>query len=247
MNDREFAAALCDRDAILILSHLRPDGDTLGSGAALCSALRRMGKTAYMFPNPETTARYLPYVAQFFAPADFVPACVVAVDIATPDLFPQGFSGAVDLCVDHHPSNLHYAGDTLLHAEKSACGEAVLELIELLTGSVTGAGGKPPVHRRHDGHRLLPVRQHERSHPARGGAAAGAWGRQPQGEHGVFPQDLPRAHGARRADLFRHALFPRRTGRYHGRHARADRQRCRRRRTTVTTLPVCPAGRTGWS
>ena len=71
MNDREFAAALRDRDAILILSHLRPDGDTLGSGAALCSALRRMGKTAYLFPNPETTARYLPYVAQFFAPADF--------------------------------------------------------------------------------------------------------------------------------------------------------------------------------
>ena len=65
MNDREFAAALRDRDAILILSHLRPDGDTLGSGAALCSALRRMGKTAYLFPNPETTARYLPYVAQF--------------------------------------------------------------------------------------------------------------------------------------------------------------------------------------
>ena len=138
MNDREFAAALRDRDAILILSHLRPDGDTLGSGAALCSALRRMGKTAYLFPNPETTARYLPYVAQFFAPADFVPACVVAVDIATPNLFPQGFSGAVDLCIDHHPSNALYAGDTLLHAEKSACGEAVLDVIELLTGSVTG-------------------------------------------------------------------------------------------------------------
>lgn len=137
MNDREFAAALRDRDAILILSHLRPDGDTLGSGAALCSALRRMGKTAYLFPNPETTARYLPYVAQFFAPADFVPACVVAVDIATPNLFPQGFSGAVDLCIDHHPSNALYAGDTLLHAEKSACGEAVLDVIELLTGSVT--------------------------------------------------------------------------------------------------------------
>jgi len=137
MNDREFAAALRDRDAILILSHLRPDGDTLGSGAALCSALRRMGKTAYLFPNPETTARYLPYVAQFFAPASFVPACVVAVDIATPNLFPQGFSGAVDLCIDHHPSNALYAGDTLLHAEKSACGEAVLDVIELLTGSVT--------------------------------------------------------------------------------------------------------------
>ena len=217
MNDREFAAALCDRDAILILSHLRPDGDTLGSGAALCSALRRMGKTAYMFPNPETTARYLPYVAQFFAPADFVPACVVAVDIATPDLFPQGFSGAVDLCVDHHPSNLHYAGDTLLHAEKSACGEAVLELIELLTGSVTEQEAN-----------LLYIAvttdtgcfQYANTNAA---TLRAAGCRQPQGEHGVFPQDLPRAYGARRAYLFRNALFPRRSDRHRGCHARAHR------------------------
>ena len=132
MDDREFAAALCDRDAILILSHLRPDGDTLGSGAALCSALRRMGKTAYLFPNPETTARYLPYVAQFFAPADFVPACVVAVDIATPNLFPQGFSGAVDLCIDHHPSNTGYAKNTLLDASCAATGELIWLLGETL-------------------------------------------------------------------------------------------------------------------
>ena len=54
MDDREFAAALRDRDAILILSHLRPDGDTLGSGAALCSALRRIGQPAYLFTKPDT-------------------------------------------------------------------------------------------------------------------------------------------------------------------------------------------------
>lgn len=221
MNDREFAAALCDRDAILILSHLRPDGDTLGSGAALCSALRRMGKTAYMFPNPETTARYLPYVAQFFAPADFVPACVVAVDIATPDLFPQGFSGAVDLCVDHHPSNLHYAGDTLLHAEKSACGEAVLELIELLTGSVTEQEAN-----------LLYIAvttdtgcfQYANTNAATLRAAArllelGADNRKVSME--FFRKISRRAHGARRAYLFRNALFPRRSDRHRGRHARA--------------------------
>ena len=50
MDDREFAAALCDRDAILILSHLRPDGDTLGSGAALCSALRRTDTVYIIHP-----------------------------------------------------------------------------------------------------------------------------------------------------------------------------------------------------
>ena len=245
MNDREFAAALRGRDAILILSHLRPDGDTLGSGAALCSALRRMGKTAYMFPNPETTARYLPYVAQFFAPADFVPACVVAVDIATPDLFPQGFSGAVDLCVDHHPSNLHYAGDTLLHAEKSACGEAVLELIELLTGSVTEQEAN-----------LLYIAvttdtgcfQYANTNAATLRAAArllelGADNRKVSMESARSPARAWRSSGISiPACAFSAAVrSPSRSSR-----ARSS-MLCRRRRTTVTILPACPAGRTVWS
>lgn len=139
MDYREFAQLLLRRNDFLILSHVRPDGDTLGSGTALCSALRRMGKTAYVIRNPEVTERYEPYVAPFFAPDGFAPSCVVAVDIAAPGLFPKRFSGTVDFCIDHHPSNTGYAGETLLRAEKSACGEAVLELIEEMTGSVTQA------------------------------------------------------------------------------------------------------------
>ena len=37
----ECAAWLDAHDDYLIISHRRPDGDTLCSGAALCSALRR--------------------------------------------------------------------------------------------------------------------------------------------------------------------------------------------------------------
>ena len=65
MEYREFAQLLLQRDGFLILSHIRPDGDTLGSGSALCSALRRMGKTAYVICNPELTERYAPYVEPF--------------------------------------------------------------------------------------------------------------------------------------------------------------------------------------
>ena len=43
----------------------------------------------------------------------------------------------MDYCIDHHPTNSHYAGLTLLHDEKSSCGEAILDLIETMTGSVT--------------------------------------------------------------------------------------------------------------
>lgn len=137
MDYREFAELLLHRDQFLILSHKNPDGDTLGSGAALCSALRRAGKTAYVYPNSQTTEKMERFVAPFFPPQGFAPACVVAVDIATPGLFPLGFEGTVDLCVDHHPTNSFYAGETLLHDEKSSCGEAILELIEQMIGSVT--------------------------------------------------------------------------------------------------------------
>lgn len=40
-------------DNMLLLTHVRPDGDTIGSAAALCQALRDMGKTAYLLYNPE--------------------------------------------------------------------------------------------------------------------------------------------------------------------------------------------------
>ena len=35
----ETARLLAQQDSVVILTHRRPDGDTLGSGAALCSAL----------------------------------------------------------------------------------------------------------------------------------------------------------------------------------------------------------------
>lgn len=137
MTTAEFAAALRERDRFLILSHKRPDGDTLGSGAALCSALRRAGKTAFCLPNPQTSETYAAFVAPYDAPAGYAPAVVVAVDVADAQLFPEGFSGKVDLCVDHHSSNTGYAPLTCLNGAKASCGEIVLTLVKDLCGSVT--------------------------------------------------------------------------------------------------------------
>ena len=82
MTTAEAAARLAAMDQVLILTHVRPDGDTIGSAAALCCGLRALGKTAYLLPNPELTATYAPYAAPYLAEADFVPAYVVSVDIA---------------------------------------------------------------------------------------------------------------------------------------------------------------------
>ena len=53
MTTAEAARLLLGWDELLLLTHVRPDGDTVGSAAALCQALRDRGKTAYLLPNPE--------------------------------------------------------------------------------------------------------------------------------------------------------------------------------------------------
>ena len=82
MNLNDCATYLKEHDGYLLVTHIRPDGDTLGSAAALCHILRRMGKTAYVYDNPETTAKYRPWTEPYLVPADFVPACVVGIDLA---------------------------------------------------------------------------------------------------------------------------------------------------------------------
>ena len=53
------AQRLLEGDDYLILTHVRPDGDTVGCAAALCTALREQGKDAWVLPNPELTEIYI--------------------------------------------------------------------------------------------------------------------------------------------------------------------------------------------
>ena len=44
----EIVSELREAKTVAIFCHTRPDGDALGSGLALCLALKSAGKTAYM-------------------------------------------------------------------------------------------------------------------------------------------------------------------------------------------------------
>ena len=139
MTTKEAAALLRGHNHILILTHRRPDGDTVGCGAALCVALRQLGKTAWMLYNPDITDTNGVYAQGLWAPEDFVPEFVVAVDIAARSLFFPGseqYIDRVDLAVDHHPSQEFFAAQTCLEADKAACGEIVYEICQEL-GEIT--------------------------------------------------------------------------------------------------------------
>lgn len=135
------AALLGGWDNILILTHKRPDGDTIGCAVGLCALLRQLGKTAWLLPNSDATSLFTPYMEGYVAPEDFRYDKVVAVDIAslgllTPAARAIADSRGVDLCVDHHPSNENYAVETCVESDKAACGEIIFKLVEEL-GTLT--------------------------------------------------------------------------------------------------------------
>ena len=55
MTRAEFCAFARAHDNFVILTHRRPDGDTIGSASALCLGLRQLGKTAFVLTNEQFT------------------------------------------------------------------------------------------------------------------------------------------------------------------------------------------------
>ncbi|WP_325200060.1 DHH family phosphoesterase [Oscillibacter sp.] len=142
---REAAGRLRSFDNVLILTHVRPDGDTVGSAAALCAGLRRLGKTAYLLPNPELTDTVAPYFRPYAAPADFRPERVVSTDIATTDLFPENarpYADRVDLAIDHHPSFEGFGRENVVRPSAAATGEIIYDILAEL-GPITAETALP--------------------------------------------------------------------------------------------------------
>ncbi len=138
MSDRvtvsQAVALLREADRILILTHHFPDGDTLGSGYALCRALHSLGKQARVVCSDPIPQKYA-YMWEGMEEQDFVPAFVCAVDVADANLLGdklQPYAEQTELCIDHHASHRSYEKRLLLDAEMGANAMLILQVIEEL-------------------------------------------------------------------------------------------------------------------
>ena len=128
---KECADILREKDNILILTHANPDGDTLGSGFALCRALMKIGKICAVINADDIPKKYN-YLFDDIVEIKFKPDYVVAVDVATVKLL-GGLEEQykIDMCIDHHSTNTEYANLLLLEDAPAACQimyEVVLDL-----------------------------------------------------------------------------------------------------------------------
>lgn len=118
---KECADILREKDNILILTHANPDGDTLGSGFALCRALMKIGKICAVINEDDIPKKYN-YLFDDIVEIKFKPDYVVAVDVATVKLL-GGLEEQykIDMCIDHHSTNTEYANLLLLEDAPAAC------------------------------------------------------------------------------------------------------------------------------
>ena len=95
---KECADTLKEKDNILILTHANPDGDTLGSGFALCRALMKIGKICAVINADDIPKKYN-YLFDDIVEIKFKPDYVVAVDVATVKLLGALRSNTRLICV----------------------------------------------------------------------------------------------------------------------------------------------------
>ena len=135
LNRAEAAGFLLVNDNFCILTHRRPDGDTVGSAAALCLGLRKLGKQAWVLKNEEISDRFGWLVEGLTKEAVEESDIVVSVDVASPGMLPKCFAPLAETCrlrIDHHGSATSFTPEELVDADSASCAELVCDVLAIL-------------------------------------------------------------------------------------------------------------------
>ena len=113
----------------------------MGSASALYHSLLQLGKRTAMLCSDELPARYRYTAAKIFQ-GEFEPQLVVAVDVASVQLFGEKrdmprYSRHVNLCIDHHAGNGGYADFTLLDPHAAATAELLYQVLQEMGVTIT--------------------------------------------------------------------------------------------------------------
>ena len=137
-NFAEIAKALRAHQRFAVLSHVRPDGDALGSQLALGLSLERAGKAVTMWNEDGLLTNYafLPGGEKLTKPPTEPAEFDVAIAIDTATQKRLGTAGEavktakVWINIDHHPSNPGYGDLVYVDPTAPATGQIVFELLK---------------------------------------------------------------------------------------------------------------------
>lgn len=132
------AEFLREHDNFEILTHAYPDGDTLGSGYALCLALQQLGKNARVITTD--LPKDFTFLLEGVKEQSFDAQTIVSVDVADEKLLgsnKESYSGKIQLCIDHHEINRVEAELKHVEADAAANCEILYRLFRLMNIDIT--------------------------------------------------------------------------------------------------------------
>lgn len=140
---KELAGFLKAAETILIFTHTNPDGDALGSAAALCRVLRKMGKTSWILMDEEVP-EYISFMDTEFVTRDKdclkyhdVSICVDCGEYSRfPALADKFNEGKLHLCVDHHATGDGFGDHYYIDPSEAATCQLIYKLIKELEAAV---------------------------------------------------------------------------------------------------------------
>ncbi len=137
-------APLLDAERVVVSTHIRPDGDALGSQIALALFLRKLGKTVTLL-NSDAPPRNLEWLLELADVTTFTGALkqlkrvseadvLVVVDTNTEERLGKlgpilRDAAAPKLLIDHHPSPETWFDHALVRTDAAATGEILYDLI----------------------------------------------------------------------------------------------------------------------
>lgn len=141
MNDsfETIAEKLLEGERIYLFPHENPDGDAIGSTAALCSMLRSMGKDSRVLID-EVLPDNLVFMddGMFVIPDDSIeaPDISVAVDCSELTRFPKLIDifrkAKTTICIDHHVNEVPPCDYNYIDPKSAAAGELIFLLMKTM-------------------------------------------------------------------------------------------------------------------
>jgi phosphoesterase RecJ-like protein len=133
----QIGQALREHQRFAVLSHVRPDGDALGSQLAMALSLRNLGKDARIWNEDGMLEKYsfLPNADLLTKPpaqpedVDVVLALDTAIQNRLGNTVASIKSAKVWINIDHHPSNPGYGDLVYIDPHAPATGQILFELI----------------------------------------------------------------------------------------------------------------------
>jgi len=121
--DQQIAEEIRQADRFLILSHVRPDADAVGSLLGLGLALMNAGKLVQMvLTDGVDSFEYLPKYDLIVNTPTIQPDWIIVVDCSDPSRVGDGLDGYAkpNLVVDHHKTNLKFGIYNIVEPEQVA-------------------------------------------------------------------------------------------------------------------------------